>query len=69
MSGRKAESRAKGLNVVVGTGGFGFVGDRDGGPGRRSYGGGGRNRRDGDSNGRLVKWGGYCSNHKLSDRA
>ena len=24
--------------------------------------------QDGDCNGRLVKWGGYCSSHKLRDR-
>ena len=57
---------AKGGNALAGTGGFGFGGDADGGPGG---GGGGGDGRAGDCDGRLVKWGGYCCNNNLRDRA
>ena len=42
-------------------GGFGFGGDADGDLG------GGVDRQDGDYNGRMVKCGGYFSNHKLRE--
>ena len=69
MSGVKKETRDKVENTVVVTGGFGFGGDADGGPGGGAYGGGRGEGRDRNCNGRLVKWGGYCSNHNLRDRA
>ena len=31
--------------------------------------GGGGDGRDGDCNGKIVKWGGYFSNHNLRDRS
>ena len=40
MSGRKTEARDKGGNAMVGTVGFGFGGDADGGLGGGSDGGG-----------------------------
>ena len=61
MYGSEAEARTKGGNVVVGTGGFGFGGDADGGPGGGGY------LWDGYCDGRLVKWRGYCSNHNLRE--
>ena len=69
VSGGEVEERVKGGNVVVGTGGFGFGEDKYGGPGEGSDGGGGGYRQDGDCNGLLVKWGGYCSNYNLRERA
>ena len=70
MSGGEEEAKAKGGNEMVGTGGFGFGRDTDSGLGGGSDGGVGGDRRDGDGDvdGRLVKWGGYCSNHNLRDR-
>ena len=68
MSGGESEARAKGGNVVVETGGFGFVGDADGGLGGGEDVGSGGDIREGDCDRRLVKCGGYCSNHNLSDR-
>ena len=53
MSGVEAEAEAKGGNVMVGTGGFGFGGDVDGSLGGRVYG------RDRDFEGQLVKLGEY----------
>ena len=53
---------------MVGTGGSEFVGDADGGPGG-GEGGGGGDGWDGDCDRQLVKWVGYCSKHKLRDRA
>ena len=41
VSGGKAEDRAKSENAVVGTGGYGFGEDADGGPGGGADGGGG----------------------------
>ena len=67
MSVSKEEARAKGGNAVVGTGGFGFGRDLGGGPEGGEDGGGGGYRQDKFCNGRLVKWGGYCSNHNLRD--
>ena len=69
MSGSKTEARDKGGNMVVGIGGFGFGEDVDGGPGGRSDRGGRGGGRDGDYKGQLIKWGGYCSNHNLMERA
>ena len=70
MSGGETESRGKGGNaVVVGTGGFGFVGDADSGPGGGADKGVKGEGWEGDYDGRLVKWVGYCSNHNLRDRA
>ena len=69
MSGGETESRGKGGNAVVGTGGLGFGWDADSGPGDgvdRGFIGEGR---DGDYDERLVQWGGYCSNYNLRDRA
>ena len=63
------EARAKSENVVVGTGGSEFGVDSDGGPVGGAYGGGGRDGRGGNCDGRLIKWGGYCSKHNLRDRA
>ena len=59
MSGGKSEAGTKGGNAMVVTGGFGFGRDSGGSPGGGSDAGGGRDRQDGDSDGRLVKWGGY----------
>ena len=69
MSGGKAESRAKGDNAVVGTVGYVFVGNADGGLGGVADVGEGGDRWDGDCNGLLVNWGGYCSKHNLRDSA
>ena len=69
MSGSKTEARDKGGNAVMGTGGFGFGGDADGGLGGGADGGCRGEGQDGDYDGQLVKWGGYCSNHNLMDRA
>ena len=63
MYGDKVDTRDKSDNMRVGKGGFGFGGDVDGGPG------GGADVRDVKCNGRLIKWGGYCSKHHLMDRA
>ena len=68
MSGGEAEARTKGGNVVVGTVGFGLGGDADSCPGSGEDRGGRGDRRAGDCDGQLVKWGGYCSNHKRRDR-
>ena len=65
----EAEARAKSGNAVVGTGGSGFGGDADGGPGDRLDGGGGRDIHNRNYDGQLIKWGGYCSKHNLRDRA
>ena len=54
---------------MVETLGIGFGGDTEGGPGGGADGGGGGYRRYGYGYGQLVKWGGYCRNHKLRDRA
>ena len=54
----KAEAGAKAGNKMVVTGGFGFGGDVDGGPGVRTDGGGVRGGRYGDGYGQLIKWGG-----------
>ena len=54
---------------MVGTGWFGFGGDADSGPGGGADGGVIGEGRYGDYYGQVVKWGGYCSNHKLRDRA
>ena len=51
------KARAKGGNAVVGTGGYVFGGDADGVPGGGSDGGGRGYGKDGDYDGRLVKWG------------
>ena len=69
MSGGKLETRAKGGNALGGAGGFGFGRDADNGPVGRAYGGGGGDGRYRNYGGRLVKWGGYCRNHKLRDRS
>ena len=50
-----SETRAKGGNAVVGTGGIGFIGYTDSGPGGGTNKGGGRYRQDGDCNGQLVR--------------
>ena len=55
--------------MVVVTGGFGFGGDLDSGLEGTSDGGGRGEVRDGDYDGQTIKWGGYCSNHNLRDRA
>ena len=68
MHGGKTEARDKGGNVVVRTEGFGFGGDVDSGLGGGADGGRRGEGRGGDCNGRLVKWGGYCSNHNLRYR-
>ena len=49
--------------------GFVFGGDTDGSPGGGVDGGGREDGWDGDCDGRLVKWGGYYSNHNLRDRS
>ena len=59
----------KGGNAVVVTGGFGFGGDADGGLGGGVYRWGRGEGQYGDYDGRLVKQGGYCSNHNLRERA
>ena len=48
MSSGKAEARSKSDNAVVVIGGYGFVGDADGGPGGGADGGGRRDGRDGN---------------------
>ena len=58
MSGDEAEARDKGGNSVVVTGGFGFRGYADSGPGGGPEGGGGRYERYRDCYRRLVKRGG-----------
>ena len=62
------EAMEKGGNVMVVTGGFVFVRDADSGLGGGAEGGAREYGWDGDWNGRLIKWGGYCSNHNLSYR-
>ena len=69
MSVGEAEASTKSENAVVVTGGPGFGGDADGGPIGGADGGGGRDGRDRNCNGRLIKWGGYCSKHNLRYRA
>ena len=54
---------------MIGTGFLVFVGDADGGPGGGADGGGGGDGWDGDCNGQLVKWAGYCSNYNLRDKS
>ena len=68
MSCSKAEARDKSDNAVMGTGGYVFGGDADSGPGKGADVGGGRDGRYGNCNGKLIKWGGYCSKHKLRDK-
>ena len=63
------EARGKGGNAVVVTGSLGFRGDTDSGQGGGADGGVRGEGREGDYDGRLVKWGEYCSNHKLRDKA
>ena len=67
--GGEAEAGAEGDNAAAVTGGIGFGWDADGDPGGGEDGGSGGYGRDGDCNGRLVKWGGYCSNHTLREIA
>ena len=69
MSGSKLEAWAKGFNAVVVTGGSGFGGDADSGSGGGADVRGGGYGWDGDCDGQLVKWGGYCSKHNLRERA
>ena len=69
MSGGKSEARPKSENGVVGTGGSGFGGGGDGIPVVGEDRGGGRDGWDRNCNGRLIKWGGYCSKHNLRDIA
>ena len=69
MSVSEAEARAKGGNEMVRTGGFGFGGDADVGPGGGGDRGVGGDERDGECDGLLVKWGGYCRNHNLRGRS
>ena len=63
------EARGKGGNAVVVTGGFRFGGDTDSGQGGGADGGVRGEVWEGDYNGRLVKWGGYCSNDNVMYRA
>ena len=56
MSGGEVDSRAKGSNVDVGTGGFGFGGDKNGDPGGGEDGVGRGDGRGRHCNGQLVKW-------------
>ena len=56
MYSGESEARAKGENVVVGTGGYGLVGDGDGGLVDKAGGEGGGDGRYGHYDGRLVKW-------------
>ena len=65
MSGGEADTRAKGGHAMVGTGGFVFGGDAARGPGGGADRRGGGDGRDGDCEGQLVKWGGYCSKNNL----
>ena len=69
MSGGEAEARAKSDNVVVGIGGSGCGGYVDGVPGGISDGGGGRDGQDRNCNGQLIKSGGFCGKHNLTDIA
>ena len=69
MSGGKAEARAKSDNVVGGTGGSRFGGVSDSGLVGGAYRGRGRDGRDRNCDGQLIKWGGYYSKHNLRDRA
>ena len=54
---------------MVGIGGSGFGEDADGVPGGRADGGGGGYGQDRNCDGQLIQWEGYCSKHKLRDRA
>ena len=65
----EAKASAKGGNAVVRTGRSGFGGDADGGPGGGADGGVRGDGWDGECNRKLVKGGGYCSKHNLSDRS
>ena len=69
MSGDKTKARGNGGNAVVVTGVLVFVGDADSGLGGGADGGVRGVVRDGDYDGRLIKLGGYCSNHNLRERA
>ena len=53
----------------MGTRGFVFGGDTDGGLGGVSDIGGRGDGQDGYCDRRIVKWIGYCSNNNLRDRA
>ena len=69
MPGGKAEARAKGGNVVVGTVEFRVGEGADGVPGGGGDRGGRGDGWEGDCNKLLVKWRVYCSNHNLRDRS
>ena len=69
MSGGKAEARSKSDDAVVGTGGYGFEGGVDSGPGGGAGGAGGGNGRYRNCNRQLIKWVGYCSKHNLRYRS
>ena len=56
MSGGGAETGATGIQAVMGEGRGGCGGYADGGLGGRTDGGGGGDRKDGDRDGRLIRW-------------
>ena len=55
MSGGKAEARAKGEDLVMGTGGSGFGGDADVGPGGGDNRGGVEDGREGNCDEQFIK--------------